>query len=78
MRWLERKSKEATQGFRGLWNWVKGNRRLSGKELFDEMVRLADAEIAGEEIGPGHVQLMLSSNFNDMGEEFLQRGGFNV
>ena len=57
---------------------MKGNRRLSGKELFDEMVRLAAAEIAGEEIGPGHVQLMLASNFNDMGEEFLQRGGFNV
>ena len=78
MRWLEQKASETERGLRGMWNWVKGNRRLSGKELFDEMVRLADAEIAGEEIGPGHVQLMMEGNMDQVANYVLRRGGFSM
>ena len=49
-----------------MWTWVKGNWRPSGKELFDEMVRLADPEIGGEDIGPDHIRLMLASDVGEM------------
>ena len=72
LRWIERRVADSQRGFRGVWNWVLGRRRLSGKELFDEMVRLADAENGGDPIDARYVQLMLNEDFERLGGEYLR------
>ena len=34
LRWVEREEQKMFSGFGGLWNWLMGRRRLSGKEFY--------------------------------------------
>ena len=49
LRWVESEQEREHSGFRGVWNWLMGRGRVTGRELYARMVDEADAMLLAEE-----------------------------
>ena len=64
LRWVRRQQEHRYTGLRGLWNWAMGQRRVTGKDLYDRMLREADEEMERD------VRLVLDQNMEGRAEHF--------
>ena len=46
LRWVEAEQRKSDGGFRGVWNWLIGKPKLTGKLLYDRMIENADGMLA--------------------------------
>ena len=49
LRWVESEQEREHSGFRGVWNWLMGRGRVTGRELYARMVDEADPMLLAEE-----------------------------
>ena len=64
LRWVRRQQEHRYTGLRGLWNWAMGQRRVTGKDLYDRMLREADEEMARD------VRSVLDQDMESRAEHF--------
>ena len=66
LRWVEREQEREYGGLKGVWNWLVGRNRISGKELYQRMLNEAD----------GMLDIMANgSRGEDVMREVMRYGG---
>ena len=72
LRWVEREQHREYGGFKGVWNRLVGNRKVSGAELYERMVQEADGllkAIEGGNLGEDVMrEVMRLTGVDDLGE----------
>ena len=73
LRWVQLKLAERSRGLRGLVKWMLGDRKPSGKELFETMVTEADHEYDHLSSSERSVTDMMYAEFETVVKDYLGR-----
>lgn len=78
LRWVQVKLAERRRGLRGLVKWMLGERRPSGKELFETMVGEADQEYEHMSASGRSVTDMMFDEFDTVLRDYIDRRGLEL
>ena len=73
LRWVQREQEKEYGGFRGVVNWMMGNTKISGKELYKRMVQEAEGMLTNFSDGATNVD-RLTEVMTYTGGEYMLEG----
>ena len=73
LRWVQIKLADRRRGLRGLVKWMMGERKPSGKELFETMIVDADAEYEHMSASGRSVTDMMYEEFQSVIQDYIER-----